>query len=646
MGLWARVTRAVALACAALFLATGALAAPLETYGRLPLIEDAQISPDGTMIAYAVTDGENRIVMIRKIDGNELIGGIRAGDQKVRDVRWGGNAFVIITASQTSLVHDLVGPKQEYLLSIVYDIATRKQRGLMDRAENSMNVVYAMPQVFMIDGELTAVVEGVNFVDNRGRAALFKVKLKNGQTRTMEPGFEDTIDWVVGADGKAVAQTEYDQKTGSWKLKLKTPEGWRTYDEMTAMISRPWLGGLGRDGKSVLVVYGGEDDVSLTMREYAVGSDKPKDVTARFDNLIHDPASKALIGTSALIGDDYVYTFYDPKDAAVWRGVVKAYPADNKVNLVSWSADRRKIVVRVDNPADGSAYALVDLDARSAVWLGSAYAGLDAGDIAEVRPVSYKARDGLTITGYLTLPRGKDPKNLPLVVLPHGGPAARDVPGFDWWAQALASRGYAVLQPNFRGSEGFGDSFLRAGYGEWGKKMQTDLSDGVRDLAAKGLIDPRRVCIVGASYGGYAALAGVTLDRGVYRCAAAVAGVSDLKRFMDSRIQVGGPRDNSAIRYWSRFLGVDGRRDPDLTAISPAQLADRADAPVLLVHGKDDTVVLYDQSKVMNDALKRAGKPVEFVTLQGEDHWLSRGDTRLQMLRAVVAFLEKHNPPS
>ena len=232
---------------------------------------------------------------------------------------------------------------------------------------------------------------------------------------------------------------------------------------------------------------------------------------------------------------------------------------------------------------------------------------------------------------------------MPLVVLPHGGPASRDLPNFDWWAQAIASRGYAVLQVNFRGSDGFGSEFERAGYGEWGRKMQTDLSDGVRYLAAQGTIDPKRVCITGASYGGYAAMAGPTLDRGVYRCAVAVAGVSDLGRMIAHASYAQG---RSAFRYWKRFMGAESASDPKLDEISPAKLAARSDAPILLIHGVDDTVVPYEQSQIMADALRKAGKPVAFVTMKGEDHWLSKGATRLEMLTATVAFLEMHNPPN
>ena len=230
-------------------------------------------------------------------------------------------------------------------------------------------------------------------------------------------------------------------------------------------------------------------------------------------------------------------------------------------------------------------------------------------------------------------------------MLAHGGPASRDYPGFDWWAQALASRGYAVLQPQFRGSTGFGEAHRAAGFGEWGRKMQTDLSDGVRDLVAKGTVDASRVCIAGASYGGYAAMAGVTLDPGVYRCASAVAGVSDLRRMLLSEIDDTGGERNSTLRYWRRFMGAEKGNDAGLDVWSPARLASRVSVPLQLIHGKDDTVVRIEQSRMMRDALQKAGKAVDYLELPGEDHWLSRQATRIALLEAQVAFLEKHNPP-
>lgn len=619
-------------------------AAPLEAFGRLPQIEDAQLSPSGSMIAYSLTDGENRAIVIRQVSDGKVLGGLRAGDTKVRDIRWAGDEFLLVTQSQTAMIVDIAGPKREYQITVVYDLATGKQRGLMERAENAMNVVQGIPSVRMVDGERVAIVEGVHFVNNIGRLGLFRVNLRTGGTRLIEPGFQYTDDWVAGPYGEALAQSEYEQRTGEWRLRFHQGSSWKVAVSSTFLIEGAYISGLGRDKQSVLVIDDGDNENPL-VRELTPGQSEPRTVPIEaFDELIRDPASDSLIGWVRLTGDVLGYHFFNPQDEAVWKGILKAYGGE-QVRLVSWSHDRRKLIVRVDSRTDGPALALVDLDRKTAVWLGDIYSGIKRADVSEVRAITYKAADGLEISGYLTLPRGRDPKGLPLVVLPHGGPASRDEPGFDWWAQALASRGYAVLQPNFRGSAGFGFKFLEAGYGEFGRKMQTDLSDGVRDLAAKGIIDPKRVCIVGASYGGYAALAGPTLDPGVYRCAASVSGISDLGRFMESRTPTGAPRDNSTVRYWSRFFGTDGRNDPDLAALSPATHAAEVDVPILLIHGKDDTVVLFNQSQIMFDALRRAGKPVELVTLKREDHYMSRGETRLQMLQALVTFLEKHNPP-
>ena len=622
---------------------------PLSIYGRLPNIEQIEISPDGTKLAVAVTDGEKRMLLIREAaDGGKPLAALNFGDTKLRGVQWAGMDHLLITTSSTAQVYGLGGPKREYLMAFDYNLATKKQRLLMANEKDAMNVVLDMPTVRLIDGEPFAFIEGVHFVDNYGQDTLYKINLKNGSTRMVDGGVNaETDGWQVAPDGQPLAQSRYDEKQGAWSLRMKGERGWTTVERVVSKMGSVGLAGIGRDGRTVLVrADDEEDDDKTVLREYAAdGSHVVIPGSDEFQGLIFAPDGSGLVGASSLIGDEEQYTFFDAKLQASWKAVGKAFPGD-RVSLASWSDDKRQLVVLVDSPTLGQAYALVDLNAKSAHFLTDVYRGLTPEGVSKVEAIKYKAADGLEITGYLTLPHGRDPKNLPLVVLPHGGPKSRDTLEFDWWSQALASRGYAVLRPNFRGSSGFGWPFVEAGFGQWGKAMQTDLSDGVRHLAKQGVIDPKRVCIVGASYGGYAALAGATLDRGVYRCAASIAGPADMKRFVADKNKSYQSSNNSTQRFWLQYMGADGLKDPDLALISPVQQAAKVEIPLLLIHGKDDTVVPYVQSTLMADAMKKAGKPVELVTLPSEDHWLSRGATRLQMLTAVVDFLEKNNPPN
>ncbi len=362
---------------------------------------------------------------------------------------------------------------------------------------------------------------------------------------------------------------------------------------------------------------------------------EPLDRGNTFYHVIEDGKTGRIIGGTHGAGDER-YLFFDNELQAHWNAVLREFPGE-KVHLVSHSDDFSKMIVLVFGARHGFVWAMFDWYSHKATVLGQVYNGVSS--ISEVRAIDYLARDGLRISGFLTLPSDREVKNLPLIVLPHGGPAASDSNDFDWLPQALASQGYAVLQPNYRGSN-VTSKLLEAGFGEWGRKMQTDLSDGVRDLAKRGLIDLTRVCIVGQSYGGYAALAGVTLDPGVYRCAVSFGGLSDLRRMRDWTAE----NHRSMQRYWDRFMGISDNKEASLDEISPIKHISALTVPVLLIHGKDDTVVPYEQSEIMVDALKKAGKSVEFVTLKHEDHWLSTGATRLQMLQATADFLRTHNP--
>jgi dipeptidyl aminopeptidase/acylaminoacyl peptidase len=631
-----------ALAIAGALVSTTSFAAPLEAYGSLPNVQSVELSPSGHAVAMLVAEGEKRSVAVQDVATGELITALNANDTKIRSLLWAGDNHLVVVTSATAAPSGLIGARREWMMASAYDLKAGRARSLLAGVEDAeMNTIFGEPDVRTVDGATAVFVQGIRFKAGKGQRSLFRTNPATGSGRLVGSDVEGATDFIVGADGALVAYETYDPRSGRWRLRVKAKDGWRDAHEVTALLDPPNLVGLGRDGASVLFSERrGEEDVWREV-DIASGSLRTETVFDDADSLIHDPFDGRLLGYVILKGDERTNVFFDPADHRLWGLVLKAFPGQ-RVSLTSWSADRRKMVVLVDSPTEGPAYALVDLRTGKASWLAASHRSLRPEDISPKTPISFKAADGLPLTGYLTTPYGRPARNLPLVVLPHGGPASRDTLAFDWWGQAIASRGYAVLQVNFRGSSGLGRPLMEAGYGEWGRKMQTDLSDGVRHLVGQGVVDPKRVCIVGASYGGYAALAGATHDPGFYRCAAAFGGVSDLRRqVLYSRRSSG----QFALRYWTRFMGAENPGDPVLEQYSPAAHAGRSQIPVLLVHGRDDTVVPLEQSRVMADALTKAGKPVELVVLPGEDHWLTRGETRLKMLEAMVAFIEKHNPP-
>jgi dipeptidyl aminopeptidase/acylaminoacyl peptidase len=616
---------------------------PLEAYGRLPALEEVQISPDGKHLAYVTTDGDQRLLLVADGGTGKVETVIKTGRIKLRGLQWADDRRLLIITSTTGEVLELTNSRNEWRTVQVFDIVTRKQRPLLANIANSMNVVLSEPAVRQIHGKTWVFLQTRRFEEADGTEALYRVDLDSGTPVMVSPGRHETEDWFVDRDGRPAAEARYVTATGEWSLWINQPKGgWTLSRKISAPIDEPSIMGYAKDGRSLLV-HTLEDHQEMfhtvSLEDGSWGPAEPDGYSA----LIFDDTSYALIGGVSLDGDRRRVDFFDPATAAIWKAIEQAYP-DERVHLASWTRDHRKVVVLVDGLRDGYAYALDDLDAKSGEWLGAIYPMLSQEQIAQPKPITYKAADGLEIPAYLTLPVGSEGKNLPLIVYPHGGPEDRDTLDFDWLREALASRGYAVLQPNFRGSSGYKDAFLAAGYGQWGRKMQTDLSDGVRYLAAQGIVDPKRVCIFGWSYGGYAALAGAALDPGIYRCAADMAGPSDIQLIVQQAQGTDG-RDNDTLRYFKRYLGVNGPSDPVLPQISPARHAAKVGIPILIVHGKDDTVVDYQQSLIMADALKRAGKPYSFVTLDGEDHWGSRGETRLKLLQAVMEFLIKNNPP-
>lgn len=621
---------------------------PLNAYGALPAVEHARISPSGDRLALVTVAGDDRVLVVLDPHAGQILGRIEVGLAKVRDLTWIGENNLMITTTSTQSLSELGGRRGELRLGQIYDIERRRLASVLHNASGVTPLLAGAVEVRRLPEGEVAFVRAFSF--GADRTSLYRLDPATGRGREAVRLSDDIRGLVLDAQAQPVASSTYVQASGRWGLGFWNG---RSFDEVWSTVTPldpPYIMGLGRDGQSVLVSARREDSQNATDENGAVvfevnaaGIWTPMPLGGRVYPLYH-PVTEALFGSARATDDGTQYRFLDPVATATWTTVSDALDG-RAPDLSDWSDDMQTVLAYTSGPGDSGSYHLFDLERRTMNVVGQAYPSITGDLVGKVTPIAYDAADGLKIHGYLTLPPGADsPRGLPLVVLAHGGPASHDVMGFDWWAQAMASRGYAVLQANFRGSTGYGRAFLEAGYGEWGRKMQTDLSDGVRYLADQGIIDRARVCIVGASYGGYAAMAGPTLDRGVYRCAVSVAGVSDLRRMVESEARDAARPNNETVRYWNRFMGASRLGDRAIDALSPARLADQADAPILLIHGKDDTVVPIEQSRLMAEALQRAGKSHEFIELQGEDHWLSRAETRQRMLAETVRFLQAYNP--
>ena len=649
------------LAAVMLYLGGSARAAPpIEAYGALPAVDMMVLSPSGNRFAYIETDGEKRRLIVATIDKKPLLAQ-PLGTVKVRGLEWAGDDHIMVISSATAqLPIEFTKHTQELSTIVVFDLSHRQMVPIFGKGheERVANVVIGNYGTVQVDGHWYGYFGGITYarkvVDGAMRGAfdhgyrdLYRVDLDTGEIEVASPGSDFIDDWVVNAKGEVVARSFYDSRSGNWRV------------ESLGTGAKPIAGGrfdfggvremhLGRAADTIVmelpVLQGGDQLGGYVYQELSLAGAPIADPvdTSLMARPIFDPASALWIGMGERNVDERIKMIV-PALEAKWRGAAKAFPGYT-VHLISWSANLDRMIVYTDGGDDSGTYWIVDIAARSADQLGRAHPEIKAADVGLVSEIGWRAADGLPLSGILTLPPGKPTKSLPLVVLPHGGPEARDYPRFDWWAQAFAARGYAVFQPNYRGSGDFGTEFRNAGFGEWGRKMQTDISDGVSDLAGKGMIDPKRACIVGGSYGGYAALAGVTVQQGLYRCAVSVAGVADPEEMLNrTRSDMEG--SSSSLRYWKAYMGVgDTFGSSNLDAISPLALAAKADAPILLIHGKDDNVVPIGQSEAMEQALKRAGKPVDFVVMENEDHWLSRAQTRTEMLKAAVDFVAKYNP--
>jgi dienelactone hydrolase len=644
-------TRRGVVAAFSAALALGASAAfadppPLNAYGELPAFEEGAISPSGEHVAIVGTiKGQRELLLLDS--GMKLVGQAAVGELKVRGVQWIGDEAALLTYSETEKLGpmDFTTDQYERVRALIVPLDQSKKPAMVFSGNSSIVTAirgsYGIRQVagqwqgYFGAIQLSNSVDGGRYLDTTNRT-LFKVRFRDNDADRLADPADDGVsrDWLIDAGGNVAATFDLSRRTGEWRIENGKGKLLARGTDAGGDVS---LVSLGQDGASL--IYSAKDADGEATRWYELplaGGAQPAEAFKGVDieTIYTQPYSGRIIGYR----DEAGRHFFDPQIQQLSDKISRAFRGLH-VDLAGWTPDFGRVLVRTSGSTDSGSWYMVDLKALKAAPIGIERPLVPPAQVGAISSFAYTAADGLGMNGVLTLPPGREPKNLPVVVLPHGGPASHDEVEFNWWAQAFASRGYAVFQPNFRGSTNRGDAFQHAGDGQWGRKMQTDISDGLAALANQGIVDPARACIMGGSYGGYAALAGVTLQHGLYRCAVSVAGVSDLPLMY--RTDYAGSAGSTVLK--NALLAELGPQS-ELGEISPSRFADKADAPILLIHGHDDTVVPFEQSEKMADALKDAHKPYQLVDLGSEDHWLSRSDTREKMLEAAMAFIEKYDP--
>jgi len=610
---------------------------PLEAFATLPFIEAPQLSPDGTRVAARIAvHGKQRLAIIPLADKSKTAS-IDPGKQDLNGWQWVNDQWLVVRTGKSQPVEGddfyvtralSVSADGKKIIPLVVDPMGQQGDDILWTAhDGSPHVLLAMQRSIYAGPDFWPEVRDFD--------------VSTGRSKMVAHAIDTVMSWYADGAGVVRYGVGYEDSNRSYRALYRDQQNTsfhvieRAKGAGNSLDNYPKLF-LPEPGKALAI----HDDANgfstiypLDLKTMTRGAPLYSVPGYDLDTLLTDDNHTQMIG--ARYTDTYVRTHWiDPALATIQADFDKAL-GNRRAEIVSWNSDRSELLVKVASASTPGSYYLYAPKEGVLHLLALINSQLAGKQLAPVKTITYKARDGLEIRAVLTLPAGRAAKDLPLILMPHGGPIARDDESWDWWVQFLANRGYAVLQPNYRGSSGYGTKFTDLGKGQWGLAMQDDLTDAVAWATHEGLADAKRVCIVGGSYGGYAALRAAQRDKGVYRCAVSFAGVSDMP---------------GMIRYDGAFLNGGRNKDyfreraPDLTAVSPANFAADFSIPVLLMHGNDDTTVPVKQSRLMVSRLKAAGKTYRYVEQPGGDHHLSSEADRVQFLKELEAFLKQYNP--
>ena len=618
---------------------------PVEAFGKRPMISDVIMSPGGThFAALQWFDGQNVLavyspfseveaekVRMLSLDASKRI------EEKVESITWLNDETIGLVFRFESKRGGT--PTQETrLVAARYDLS--KIRQIPKSTKDSTRIGQIQHRIVdYLDGDPDHILMQLDREGYGQTLNVYSVSLRTGGLKRVTKGGSRVAWYQADQNGRVRLRGSYTEKSVQLQYRPEGAKGWQPLASAPRSEGLDWWPEVFDEDANTLLVSrmneDGFDEVwSLQLSSNTLGEKVYAHDTSDILSVIQDRYTSKVIGYQ--YEDDIVRTVYiDPELQNLKRNLSSGLRG-KAVSIASYDRDRSQFIIFSYSPGDPGTYYLYSKEGGKLARIGYRNAiQVSARQLGKMKRISYAARDGQSIPAYLTTPpQGSAP--YPLVVLPHGGPTARDYLGYDYQVQFLASRGYAVLQPQFRGSTGFGATFQFAGYKQWGLLMQDDITDGARAMIEQGIADPERMCIVGGSYGGYAALTGAVVTPELYQCAVSFAGVSDIRKMIAQDRQYKFATNNPP--------NTGSRKDDkeQLRDTSPINNIDAIRIPVLLVHGDKDLSVGVDQSKRMAKALKKAGKPYKLVILKDGNHYLELERHRLRFLRELEAFLDKH----
>jgi dipeptidyl aminopeptidase/acylaminoacyl peptidase len=651
------IPRGAACALIALIAGTGSHAAqaPIEAFARAPVMDLISISPDGRYIAFVSgIENQRALIVVDRTGATKLRSVMTTGMAHSFDFSWCGWANntrvmcgLIGTADANDEMRDTKTRAQyDFKYAITRLVAIDADGSNMKVLIQNSRAGWAQFQDRVLDWTPDDVENVLIALDDDADTfpSVFKLNVYSGSLRPhlgQEPPLSqfwtDAQGQVRLASGVVGTQISY---FGRIQEDGKVQRKWRPLVQFTAFAQPEQMTPLAIKPSTNQAYVIGEKDGHRALWLADIEDHQPPQLVLAINGV--DIGHPILSTHNRLLGVFYDTDrpnahYTDERSKDVINRVGKLLP-DTYNSIQDLTQDEKVYVIKASSDVDGGSYWILDLrtGAGDLERLGTAYPELSKIALGRMQSIRYPARDGAVIPGYLTVPPGIEAKDLPLIVMPHDGPRARDSWEFDFLRAFLVNRGYAVLQMNFRGSEGYGWEWFHAAHQDWGGLTYADITDGAKWAVAQGIADPKRMCILGWGFGGYAALLGAVRNSDLYKCSVSIAGITDLLDFRDEAIKF---RSSGIVRLQ---LGSD--RDK-LGEDSPRRHAEKIATPILLVHGDRDARVDSGHSRKMAAALKSAGKSHEYIPMRQADSRLRWPSERVMLLEAVEKFLAQQIGP-